>query len=58
MSPDELRKEADRLDELLSKPDVRQAMKHRCEQQGHDWKNCCSLTLRVYQQCAWCEATR
>lgn len=28
--------------------------KLRCEEEDHDWENCCSIFLKVYQQCKWC----
>ena len=58
MTPTELREEADRLEELLQKRDVREAMRMRCESQGHEWSNCCSSLLRVYQACQWCGEER
>ena len=48
----------------LHKPEVRRAMAGRCEEQGHDWENCCSADfgmlggLGIYQGCKWCGATR
>ncbi len=32
----------------------REAMKKRCEDQGHEWENCCSAWFEIYQQCKWC----
>lgn len=49
---------AERLRDLLVKPDVNEAMKERCEEQGHDYENCCSFTFHVYQKCKWCDAER
>ena len=31
-----------------------EAMKLRCEEQGHDAENCCTAMLQVYRQCRWC----
>jgi len=30
----------------------------RCEEQGHDWENCCSVLFRIYQRCKYCGAER
>jgi hypothetical protein len=49
---------AKRLRELLYKHDVREAMRERCEEQGHDWENCCSATFQLYQACKWCGETK
>ncbi len=37
---------------------VQLAMVARCEEQGHEWENCCSVTLQVYQACKWCSTVR
>lgn len=34
--------------------DVELAMSARCEEQGHDWENCASIMLQLYQRCKWC----
>jgi len=31
-----------------------QAMRDRCELQGHEWENCCSAMFQVYTACKWC----
>src|SRR5689334_2587127 len=31
-----------------------EAMRDRCQEQGHQWENCCSFTFRVYMRCKWC----
>jgi hypothetical protein len=49
---------AERIRELLSRSDVIEAMKERCEEQGHDYENYCSITFRVYQCCKWCGEER
>jgi hypothetical protein len=49
---------AARLREYLSRSDVIEAMKERCDEQGHDYENCCSVFLQVYQQCKWCGEKR
>ena len=36
--------------------DVQLAMAARCEEQGHDWENCASVTFQIYQSCKWCAA--
>ncbi len=38
--------------------EVLDAMRDRCHEQGHDYENCCSIFLRVYQQCRWCGEER
>lgn len=48
------RDEWKRFDEALWSKDGQLAMRGRCEEQGHDWENCCSMTFRIYQQCKWC----
>ena len=35
-------------------PDVRKAMRARCEEQGHEYENCATLFMQVYQACKWC----
>lgn len=40
---------------LMDGQDVRLAMLLRCEEQGHDYENCCSTFLRIYQKCKWCK---
>lgn len=40
--------------ELMSKEPVRHAMSLRCDEAGHDFENCMSLTFQVYQECKWC----
>ncbi len=44
--------------ELMNLPKVLEAMAYRCEEQGHDYENCCSVTFRVYQRCKWCGENR
>lgn len=34
------------------------AMAFRCEQESHDWVNCASIFLRIYQECRWCGQER
>lgn len=45
---------AERLRELLLKPEVIEAMKERCEEQGHDYEQCMSPMFQYYQRCKWC----
>ncbi len=45
---------AARLQELLTRDDIQEAMQERCEEQGHDYENCCSAMFRIYQRCKWC----
>jgi hypothetical protein len=49
---------AERLRELLSLLEVVEAMKERCDEQGHDYENCCSAMFIIYQQCKWCGKQR
>lgn len=46
------------VESVLHKPDVQVAMRGRCEEQGHDFENCCSMMFQIYQQCKWCGARR
>lgn len=46
------------LEAVLCDPKVILAMRGRCEEQGHQWENCCSITFRIYEQCKWCGAKR
>lgn len=45
---------AERLRELLSRDEVVEAMRERCEEQGHDYENCLSAMFQYYQRCKWC----
>lgn len=45
-------------DRLLSDDKVRQAMRLRCEEERHDFENCCDIFMRVYQTCKWCGEKR
>ena len=48
-------KEVDhRMLRLKESGDVREAMTIRCEEDGHDYQNCMSFVLHVYQECRWC----
>jgi hypothetical protein len=55
-----LREEGKRQDELLARPEVREAMKIRCELEGHSDQNCIGADFglfsgaAVYQMCQWC----
>jgi hypothetical protein len=46
------------LQTLLRNDLVKHAMIIRCAEQQHDWENCCSVTLQVYQRCKWCGEER
>lgn len=54
------------VDEALAKvfshenfsEDTKAAMKYRCGKQGHDYENCMSITMQVYQTCRWCGDVR
>lgn len=41
-------------DVSAASPETREAMRDRCETQGHEMENCCSAFFRVYQRCKWC----
>lgn len=45
-------------DALMSDEKVRQAMRFRCEEGDHDFENCCSPFLHIYQECKWCGERR
>ncbi len=36
----------------------REAMRVRCEEDGHSWENACSVFFQVYQVCKWCGERR
>ncbi len=40
------------------KTEILEAMKKRCEEQGHEWENCCSASFHIYKVCKWCGALR
>ncbi len=46
------------LNRLLVNDKVKQAMELRCEIQGHEWDNACSIGLQIYEICQWCGKTR
>ena len=52
------RDEWKRYEDVRYKPDVKTAMRARCEEQGHEYENCCSAMFQIYQQCKWCGARR
>lgn len=54
----EIEERAERLRELLANGEVIEAMRERCEEQGHDYENCCSAFLEIYQRCKWCKHRR
>jgi hypothetical protein len=43
---------------VYTEAQVQEMMEHRCEEQGHQYDNCCSVTFQVYQSCRWCGARR
>ncbi len=51
------REEWAEFEKIKHAPDTQLAMRARCEEQGHEFENCCSATMRVYQTCKWCGAT-
>jgi hypothetical protein len=54
----EVERKAERARELLDRPEVREAMRIRCEQDGHSWQDACSPLLQIYKVCDWCGARR
>jgi hypothetical protein len=58
MSLSSEKREIERLERKLADPDVQRLMAIRCEAQGHQWENCMSMYLQVYQGCGWCGARR
>ena len=48
-----------KLAALLNQPEVRKAMRIRCEMEGrHDYVGHCSAAFRVYMACRWCGEER
>ena len=47
-----------RYEETKHDEDVLLAMAARCEEQSHDWENCATALLQVYQACKWCGQTK
>jgi hypothetical protein len=45
-------------EKIARNPDVLLAMRCRCEEQGHEWENCCSGAFSIYVACKWCGETR
>jgi len=43
---------------LMRKPDVQEAMRYRCEEQGHEMVGAMSMTFQVWQECKWCGERR
>ena len=54
MTPHEMRQEAKRMEALLHSRDVREAMRVRCESQGHDYENGLTVGFQFVRVCAWC----
>lgn len=52
------RDEWKQIEEKMSDRAVQLAMRGRCEEQGHRWENCCSVTFQIYQRCRWCGEAR
>ncbi len=38
--------------------EVDDLMRKRCDEQGHQYENCCSAMFRIYQRCKWCGEER
>ena len=47
-----------RYEYIRHKDDVVLAMRARCEEEGHDFENCCGVMFQIFQQCKWCGETR
>lgn len=43
-----------RARELLSNRDVKEAMRIRCGEDGHNWEGACSVLFQTYKICKWC----
>ena len=39
---------------LMNDSKVLEAMAYRCDEQDHQYENCCSITFRIYMRCKWC----
>jgi hypothetical protein len=52
------RNEWKEIEQILSQPTVRLAMRGRCEEQGHQFQNCLTATFQFYEKCKWCEEIR
>jgi len=50
--------QAKRARELLEKSDIKEIMSIRCEEENHNYENCCSAIFQVYQKCKWCGKIR
>jgi hypothetical protein len=42
------------VDKLFSDPKVIEAMRLRCEEDGHKWCNGCTVFFQVTTFCQWC----
>lgn len=45
-----------KFERIKQHDDVQFAMRARCEENGHEWENCASPALQIYQACKWCSA--
>lgn len=54
----QIERDAQRARELLAKPEVKEAMRIRCEETQHEWEGACTVFLQVYQVCKWCGEMR
>lgn len=45
-------------DILMNDDKVREAMRYRCEEEQHEYENCASMFMQIYQQCKWCGERR
>jgi hypothetical protein len=48
----------DRYERIAHEPNVKLAMRARCEEQGHEWEGCCTAMFQIYQGCKWCGERR
>lgn len=47
-----------RFEKVAREPDVKFAMRARCEEQGHEWVGACTAMFQVYRECKWCGETK
>lgn len=39
-------------------PNVRLAMKGRCEEEDHAMESCMTVAFQIYEECKWCGAIK
>ncbi len=52
------REEWSEFEDIKRNGDVLLSMRARCEEQGHEWENCCSIAFQIYMACKWCDERR